>query len=118
MLSLRVAVSTDKPSMAKRSSMNSMPAASHASTSESLIWRLASEMSVSPEQNFLKPSPVPGPSTVMPTSGFSARKASALSADTGSTVDDPEMRMDPLMESPGVLSASVEDAAGGKVNGA
>ena len=51
--------------MATYSSMKSMPDSAHASISDSLMARDASEMSVSPAQNFLKPSPVPGPSTVI-----------------------------------------------------
>ncbi len=57
-------VRTDMPSIATFSSMYSMPASTQAAASSSLIVREASEMSVSPAQNFLKPSPVPGPSTV------------------------------------------------------
>ena len=52
------------PSIATLSSTYSMPASAQAAASSSLIAREASEMSVSPAQNFLKPSPVPGPSTV------------------------------------------------------
>ena len=47
-------------------------------------------MSVSPAQNFLKPSPVPGPSTVYLKSGLAAAKASATPVEIGSTVDEPE----------------------------
>ena len=77
--------------------------------------REASEMSVSPAQNFLKPSPVPGPSTVMPTPEFAFENSSATRAEIGSTVDEPEMRMVPLEPSPPPESgvSSLLDAAGG-----
>ena len=65
-------VSTDSPSMATLSSTYSMPAPSHSATSSSEIAREASAMSASPAQNFWKPSPVPGPSTVNRKSGFAA----------------------------------------------
>jgi hypothetical protein len=52
------------PSYAMGSSTNSMPAAAQVAASSSLILRDASLMSVSPLQNVLKPSPVPGPVTV------------------------------------------------------
>ena len=58
-------VITDRPSMATLSSMNSMPFAAQVSASSALMGRDASEMSVSPAQNLAKPSPVPGPSTVI-----------------------------------------------------
>ncbi len=48
-------------------------------------------MSVSPAQNCAKPSPVPGPATEMATSAFSAANLSALPAEIGSTVDEPEI---------------------------
>src|SRR5690606_7612663 len=41
------------------SSMNSMPALLHASSSVGLMGREAPVMAVSPRQNFLKPPPVP-----------------------------------------------------------
>ncbi len=52
-------------------------------------------MSVSPAQNFLKPSPVPGPSTVYLKSGFVAANASATPVEMGSTVDEPETKISP-----------------------
>ena len=52
------------PSNAILSSTYSMPASAQALASSSLILRDASEISVSPAQNVLKPSPVPGPVTV------------------------------------------------------
>src|ERR671922_100912 len=73
-----------------------MPFCSQASISSCSIGREASEMSVSPLQNSSKPSPVPGPSTVMLTSGFSSTNSSATSEEMGSTVEDPEMKMSPV----------------------
>ena len=72
-----------------------MPASKQASFSESLIWREASEMSVAPSQNSLKPSPVPGPSTVTDTSGATSSNSSATRIEIGSTVDEPEMFTSP-----------------------
>jgi hypothetical protein len=91
--------------------MNSIPASEQASISLSLMARDASEMSVSPAQNFLNPSPVPGPSTLIPTSGCPARNASALIALIGSTVDDPEMMIDPDPASESSDAAVVSPAA-------
>ena len=48
-------------------------------------------MSVSPLQNSSNPSPVPGPSTLNPTSGLVSLKISATTDEIGSTVDDPEI---------------------------
>ena len=47
-----------------------------ATSSSSLIGREASEMSVSPAQNFSKPPPVPDSPTVTLTSGFSSERSS------------------------------------------
>jgi hypothetical protein len=58
------AVRTEMPSMATFSSVYVTPFVWQSAASVSLIFRDASLMSVSPAQNFLKPSPVPGPSTV------------------------------------------------------
>ena len=52
------------PSNAIGSSTYSMPALAQMAASSSLILREASLMSVSPAQNVLKPSPVPGPVTL------------------------------------------------------
>ena len=62
--SLAGLVSSERPSIAISSSVYSIPAAVHFSISLSLIGREAPAMSASPPQNFPKPSPVPGPSTV------------------------------------------------------
>ena len=88
------------PSYAILSSTYSMPAALQASASSSLILREASEMSVSPAQNFLKPSPVPGPSTVKVKPGLAAAKASATPVEIGSTVDEPETLIAPVTAPP------------------
>jgi hypothetical protein len=89
-------VSTDRPSMATWSSRYSIPASPHRAISSSLIGRLASEMSVSPEQNSWKPSPVPGPSTVTATPWLASENCCPTRALIGSTVDEPEMAMLPL----------------------
>src|SRR5918994_4380626 len=56
----------------------------------------ASEMSVSPAQNFWKPPPVPAVATVTLTPGSTSRKASAAASLTGATVDDPSTVTVPL----------------------
>src|SRR3954454_1062553 len=72
-----------------------MPAALQVAASSSLILRDASEMSVSPAQNFLNPSPVPGPSTVYVKPELDAASASATAVEIGSTVDEPETLIEP-----------------------
>ena len=57
-------------------------------------------MSVDPSQNSLKPSPVPGPSTDTSAPGLTPMKSSAANAVIGSTVEDPEMMIDPFTEPP------------------
>ena len=104
-------VRTDIPSIATLSSTYSMPASAQSFASSSLILREASEMSVSPAQNFLKPSPVPGPSTVNLKSGFVAAKASATPVEMGSTVDEPETKISPATLPPAAwLSAGASVA--------
>ena len=76
--------------------MNSTPASSQAATSSALIGRDASETSVSPAQKRAKPSPVPGPSTVIATSGLAAANSPAAAAEIGSTVDEPDTAIDPV----------------------
>ena len=88
-------VITDNPSTATSSSTYSIPAAAHFSASESLIFREASEMSDSPEQNLAKPSPVPGPSTVIAMSGLASLNSLATAAVIGSTVDEPDTKIEP-----------------------
>ena len=62
-------------------------------------------MSVSPLQNNWKPSPVPGPSTVMLTSGACSLKSSWTRTEIGSTVDEPEMVMSPERAARSVVSS-------------
>ena len=89
---LAALVMTAMPSTPTLSStMLSIPFSKQDSFSESLIWREASEMSVSPSQNSLNPSPVPGPSTVTETSGATSSNSSATRIEIGSTVEEPEM---------------------------
>ena len=89
-------VATVRPSMAIASSTNSIPASAHSWASSSLILRLASLMSASPAQNFLKPSPVPGPSTVTARPPSDLVSASSLtSTEIGSTVDEPVTNTSP-----------------------
>src|SRR5215204_5245900 len=57
-------------------------------------------MSVSPAQNVLNPSPVPGPVTVKLKSGFDSLISSATAVEIGSTVDEPETVIVPLMPVP------------------
>ncbi len=57
-------------------------------------------MSVSPLQNNSKPSPVPGPSTEISTSGFASLNFSATSVLIGSTVEEPEMTRTPPVPPP------------------
>src|SRR5919108_314836 len=64
-------------------------------SSSSLIGREASEMSVSPAQNFSKPPPVPEVPTVIFTPGFSPWKFSAAASAKGATVLDPSILMVP-----------------------
>ena len=70
-------------------SIGSTPLARQVSSSASLMAREASATSVSPSQKSTMPSEVPGPSTLIATSGFNAEKASATRAEIGSTVEDP-----------------------------
>jgi hypothetical protein len=52
-------------------------------------------MSISPAQKRAKPSPVPGPSTVIATPGFASLNAACAAAEIGSTVDEPEIEISP-----------------------
>src|SRR4051812_16089875 len=65
-------------------------------SSSGLIGRDASEMSVSPAQNFSKPPPVPEMPTVTWTSGCSSLNSSAAASANGPTVDEPSMAILPL----------------------
>ncbi len=104
-------VRIDRPSIAILSSVYSMPAAWQIAASSSLILREASEMSVSPAQNFAKPSPVPGPSIVYLKSGLLSASASATPVEIGSTVDEPETLIEPVTAPPAALSAGALSAA-------
>ena len=84
------------PSFATGTSVYSIPSFSHTGTSSfSSIGREASEMSVSPAQNFSKPPPVPLAPTEMSTSGFSSLKSSAAASANGATVLEPSMAIVP-----------------------
>ena len=72
-----------RPSYAIGSSMYSTLLVVHSSTSVGLIGREASEMSVSPAQNFLKPPPVPEMPTVIFTSRFFFWNSSATASVIG-----------------------------------
>ena len=74
---------TVRASTATWSSAYSMPAASHAAASSSLMEREASLASVSPRQNFSNPPPVPEEPTVTCTPGLAAMKSSAARAVRG-----------------------------------
>ena len=69
-----------------------LPASAHAARSDSLIGREASEMWVSPRQNFLKPPPVPEMPTVTRTSRpLAFWNSSATASVTGNTVLEPSI---------------------------
>ena len=91
---------TDKPSLATTTSVYSIPLALHAAASSSLIGLDASEMSVSPAQNFWKPPPVPAVATVTLTPGSTERNRSAAASLSGATVDDPSTVTVPLTPPP------------------
>ncbi len=105
------------PSYAILSSTYSMPAALQAAASSSLILRDASEMSVSPAQKRLKPSPVPGPSIVGLKSGFDAMNASATPVEMGSTVDEPETLIEPEIPPPVGAEAAGDSPAPAEADG-
>ena len=100
------------PSIATCSSVYSMPFSAHVAASSSLIAREASEMSVSPAQNRANPSPVPGPSTEMFTSGSTSLNSSWTRTEIGSTVDEPEITMSPDRPPPSAGSSAGSSAAG------
>ena len=103
-------VMTVMPSYATASSMYSMPLVEHASASSCSIGREASLTSVSPSQNRTKPSPVPGPSTVIWTFGdTSSLKSSATRLEIGSTVDEPEIAIVPVRSGGGTAAPVVPD---------
>jgi hypothetical protein len=65
-----------------------------------LIGREASEMSVSPAQNFSKPPPVPEEPTVIFTFGLSSLNSSAAACAYGRTVLEPSREILPLRSPP------------------
>src|SRR6185503_7597329 len=69
-------------------------------SSSGLIGREASEMSVSPAQNFSKPPPVPDVPTVIFTFGFSPWNASWAAWAKGATVLDPSILIVPERSPP------------------
>ena len=79
-------------------------------SSSGLIGRDASEMSVSPAQNFSKPPPVPDVPTVIFTFGFSPWNASWAACANGATVLEPSILIVPE-RSPPVLRAGAAAAA-------
>src|SRR3954447_10028145 len=70
-----------------------MPAAWHALASASVIWREASQMSISPAANFLKPPPVPDSLTTAFTVGLTSLNSSATAAEMRKTVLEPSRLM-------------------------
>ena len=89
-------------SLATGISAYSIPFAAHSAASSSLMDREASEMSVSPAQNFLKPPPVPDWPTVtlMPAPSGVAVNSSPAAAVSGPTVEEPSTRTSPDVAAP------------------
>ena len=86
---------TDSPSLATWTSSYLMPLLSQAAVSSASIARDASEMSVSPAQNFSKPPPVPEVPTVTRTPEFCSWNSSAAASLSGATVLEPSMLIVP-----------------------
>src|SRR3989344_5183517 len=84
---------TVRASNATGSSTYLMPASLQASISFFEIGREASEMSVSPRQNFLKPPPVPDTPTVTLVPFWAFWNSSATASVIGNTVLDPSTLM-------------------------
>ena len=93
--SLSLFTTTVSASFATWNSTYSMPLASHAASSSSLIGREAFEMSVSPRQKRSKPPPVPETPTVTCTPLFSCWKRSAAAVVYGPTVLEPSASIRP-----------------------
>ena len=88
--SFSLLTTTVRASFATGISTYSMPlSAQIGASSSSLIGREASEMSVSPAQNFSKPPPVPEVPTVTLTPACSSLKSSAAAVVSGATVLEP-----------------------------
>src|ERR671912_1004717 len=86
---LSLLATTVRASFATTISWYSMPLASQAAFSSSLIGREAFDSWVWPSQNFLKPPPVPEVPTVMLTPVFSVMNSSAAAEVNGPTVLEP-----------------------------
>src|ERR687897_51836 len=97
---LSLLATTVRASFATTISWYSMPLASQAAFSSSLIGREAFDSWVWPSQNFLKPPPVPDVPTVMLTPVFSVMNSSAAADVSGPTVLDPSEAMAPLRAAP------------------
>ena len=89
--------------------MYSIPFSAAAVASSSLIGRDASEMSVSPVVNRLKPPPVPDTPTFTRTSGCILPNSSATASDTGNTVLDPSISI--VRDSPASPQAASSSTA-------
>ena len=85
------------PSFATWISVYSTPPSLQSFSSSASIGREASEMSVSPAQNFSKPPPVPEPATLTSVSGLSSANSSAAASANGWTVLEPSIAMLPEM---------------------
>ena len=88
-------VTTASPSSPTRTSIYSTSSSAQSLTSDSLIGRDASDMSVSPAQNFLNPPPVPETPTVTRTSFAILLNSSATASVTGNTVLEPSTLTSP-----------------------
>ena len=96
------------PSLATWTSEYLTPFFSQTGTSSlASIGREASEMSVSPAQNFSKPPPVPDSPTVTLTFGFSPWKPSAAAWANGKTVLEPSIATLPERSPPLLLPLSL-----------
>ena len=88
-------MTTEMPSLATWTSVYSTPSSLQSVSSSGSIEREASEMSVSPAQNFSKPPLVPAAPTVMFTSGLSWLNSSAAASANGCTVLEPSIEIEP-----------------------
>ena len=96
-------VTTEIPSLATWNSVYLTPPSEQSFSSSGSIAREASEMSVSPAQNFSNPPLVPAAPTVISTSEFSSLKSSAAASANGCTVDEPSMVIVPERSPPPLL---------------
>ena len=101
-------ITTVSASNATGSSKYSMPAALQSAISLSRIGREASEMSVSPRQNFLKPPPVPEMPTVTLIWLFLAFwNSSATASVIGNTVLEPSIFTTRCCANTGAIAAAM-----------